>query len=59
MCSIPATFLTFICVSFLLLSPAPTGLSLDPLVGYLVGGSVALPLFVFCIIKAGKSRNML
>ena len=50
MCSLPATFLTFICVSFIVI--APIGLHLAPVVGYIAGGVCALAAFVFCIIKA-------
>ena len=49
MCSVPATFLTFICVCFLMISPL--GLHLDPVVGYVAGGVVALAAFIFCIVR--------
>ena len=48
MCSLPATFLTFICVSFLVV--APLGLGLAPVVGYIAGAVVALSLLVYCIV---------
>ena len=57
MCSLPATFLTFICVSFLVV--APLGLGLAPIVGYMAGGAVALPLFVFCIVYARRYTSSL
>ena len=57
MCSLPATFLTFICVSFLVV--APLGLGLDPTVGYIAGGAVALPLFAFCIVRARRYTSSL
>lgn len=57
MCSLPATFLTFICVSFLVV--APLGLGLAPIVGYIAGGAVALPLFVFCILYARRYTSSL
>lgn len=57
MCSLPATFLTFICVSFLVV--APLGLGLAPIVGYIAGGTVALPLFVFCILYARRYTSSL
>ena len=57
MCSLPATFLTFICVSFLVV--APLGLGLAPIVGYMAGGAVALPLFVFCIVYARRHTSSL
>ena len=51
MCSIPAAFLTFICVDFLLVSPNPTGLALNPNIGVVVGLAVALPCFILCVVK--------
>ena len=57
MCSLPATFLTFICVSFLVV--APLGLGLAPTVGYIAGGAVALPLFAFCIVRARRYTSSL
>lgn len=52
MCSLPATFLTFICVSFLI--TAPLGLGLAPVIGYVAGTAVALPLLIWCILFARK-----
>lgn len=52
MCSIPAAFLTFVCVSFIL--TAPIGFQLSPTVGYAVGIPVAIGLFVFCVLKGSK-----
>ena len=52
MCSLPATFLTFICVSFLI--TAPLGLGLAPVIGYVAGAAVALPLLIWCILFARK-----
>ena len=58
-CSIPATFLTFICVDFLLVSPAPTGMALDPIIGSSVSLLVALPCFILCVFKGVRaSRNI-
>jgi hypothetical protein len=57
MCSLPATFLTFICVSFLVV--APLGLGLAPVVGYIAGGAVALPLFAFYIVRARRYTSSL
>ena len=57
MCSLPATFLTFICVSFLVV--APLGLGLAPIVGYIAGGAFALPLFAFCIVRARRYTSSL
>ena len=50
MCSIPATFLTFVCICFIMISPL--GFHLQPIVGYITGGVCALAAFVFCIFKA-------
>ena len=52
MCSVPATFLTFICVCFITISPL--GLHLDPVVGYVAGGVVALAAFIFCIVRSRR-----
>lgn len=57
MCSLPATFLTFICVSFLVV--APLGLGLSPLTGYVAGALVALPLFIYCVIYARQHTSSL
>ena len=56
MCSIPATFLTFICVSFLIVSPL--GFHLSPAVGYAVGIAVALAAFIFCIVKSARKGRI-
>ena len=52
MCSIPAAFLTFICVCFIMV--APLGFGLAPIVGYVAGIVTAIALFVFCIIKGTR-----
>ena len=52
MCSIPAAFLTYICVNFLIV--APLGLQLPPVAGNIVGAVVGLSLFIFCIIKGRR-----
>lgn len=56
MCSVPAAFLTFICTSFLVI--APLGLGLAPIVGYIVGAVVAVPIFIFCIIKGRRGVRL-
>lgn len=56
MCSIPATFLTFICVCFLMV--APLGFGLAPLVGYIAGAAVAIPAFIFCVVKGHRSVTL-
>ena len=50
MCSVPATFLTFVCVCFIMISPL--GFHLQPIVGYVTGIVCALAAFVFCIFKS-------
>jgi Carbon starvation protein, predicted membrane protein len=53
--SIPATFLTYICVCFLLIAPNKQGgMNLDPIIGYIVGGVIALSTITFFIIKSKK-----
>lgn len=57
MCSVPATFLTFVCISFIIISPL--GFHLKPIIGYAAGISVALAAFIFCIVKCAKLRKQL
>lgn len=52
MCSIPAAFLTFICICFILV--APLGFGLAPVVGYVTGITAALAAFVFCVVKGAR-----
>ncbi len=55
MCSVPATFLTFVCVSYFIMAPYKNGgLYLSPAVGYAAGVAVALALLIFCIIKSRR-----
>ena len=55
MCSIPATFLTFVCVSYFIMAPMKNGgLHLSPALGYALGIAVALVLLVFCIVKGRR-----
>ncbi len=55
MCSIPATFLTFVCVSYFIVAPYPSGgLHLAPVLGYVIGGAVAAGLLIFFLFKAGR-----
>ena len=56
MCSLPAAFLTFVCVSFLII--APLGLGLAPVVGYVAGTVTGLSLLIFCIIKGRKASRI-
>lgn len=56
MCSLPATFLTFVCVSYLIVAPNKNGgLALDPMIGDISGIAVALSLLIFCIVKGRTS----
>lgn len=55
MCSIPATFLTFVCVSYFIVAPYPSGgLHLAPVLGYVIGGAVAAGLLIFFLFKVGR-----
>ncbi len=57
MCSIPASFITFVCVSYFIMAPYKNGgLHLDPVAGYAVGIAAALALLVFCFWKS-KGRK--
>ena len=56
MCSIPATFLTFICVSFIIVSPL--GFHLSTVVGYTAGAVAALAAFAFCIVKCARKGRL-
>ena len=56
--SVPATFLTFVCVSYFIMAPHVNGgLHLAPTVGYVAGAVVAFSLLAFCVWNAGKKRN--
>lgn len=58
MCSIPATFLTFVCVSYFIMAPHKSGgLHLEPVAGYVTGIAVALALLVFCILKGRSAKR--
>ena len=58
MCSLPAAFLTYVCVSYLLVAPHDkAGLYLSPELGNCIGVAVAVILFAFCLIKGRKSRR--
>lgn len=63
MCSLPAAFLTYVCVSYLIVAPhEKAGLFLSPILGNAVGIAVAVFLFVFCVIKGrrtGKARSLM
>ena len=58
MCSLPAAFLTYVCVNYFIVAPHDkAGLFLSPSLGNVVGISVAAVLFVFCLIKGQKARR--
>lgn len=58
MCSVPATFLTFVCTSYFLMAPYKAGgLHLMPIIGYITGITVSLALLVYCIIKSRRSTR--
>ena len=55
--SVPATFLTFVCVSYFMMAPYKSGgLSLAPAAGYAAGVVVAVAAFVWCVVAARKAR---
>lgn len=58
MCSLPAAFLTYVCVSYLLVAPHQNaGLYLAPELGNSVGAVVAVILFAFCLFKGWQARK--
>ena len=52
MCSIPAAFLIYICICFILV--APLGFGLQPIVGHIAGTTVAVACFTLCVVKGAK-----
>ncbi len=55
MCSLPASFLSFVCVSYFLMAPYKAGgLHLAPMVGYAAGVASAVGLMLLCIYKSRK-----
>ena len=58
MCSLPASFLTFVCVSYFIMAPYKAGgLHLAPVIGYIAGAASGLALLIFCMIKARKASR--
>ncbi len=54
-CSVPASFITFVCVSYFIMAPYKNGgLHLSPVLGYVVGVVVALAILIFCILKGRR-----
>ena len=57
MTSIPATFLTFVCVSYFMMAPYKSGgLHLAPAAGYITGCAVALAALAWCIYVSRRKR---
>ena len=55
LCSLPATFLTFVCVSYFVMAPHVNGgLHLSPAAGYAAGIFAAAAALAFCIMKARR-----
>lgn len=55
MCSLPATFLTFVWFSYLFVAPySAGGLHLSPVTGYICGACLAAGALALCIYKASK-----
>lgn len=55
LCSLPATFLTFVCVSYFIMAPhSGGGLHLAPVIGYIVGAVTAAGLLAFCVIRTRR-----
>ena len=56
MTSLPAAFLTFVCVSYFFIAPYKAGgLHLAPLVGYCAGAVAAIALLIYFIVKGRKA----
>lgn len=56
MCSLPATFLTFVCVCYFVVAPHVNGgLDLSPVAGYIAGSVAAVSLLAFCIFKGRRT----
>lgn len=56
LCSLPATFLTFVCVSYFIMAPHNNGgLHLAPEAGYAAGVAVALCLLAYCIFRSRRT----
>lgn len=55
MCSVPASFLSFVCISYFLMAPYKAGgLHLEPLIGYIAGGAAAIGLLLLCVYKSRR-----
>lgn len=59
MCSVPATFLTFICVSYFVMAPHSTGgLHLAPVLGYIAGVVVALAVLTLFLTRTARRSKI-
>lgn len=55
MCSVPAAFLTFVCISYFVMAPHSTGgLHLSPIVGYVVGMASSLSIMILFLIRSRR-----
>lgn len=60
MCSLPAAFLTFVCVSYFIMAPnASGGLHLPPVAGYVSGCVASVSMLVFFAIRAKRCTSSL
>lgn len=60
MCSLPASFLTFVCVSYFMMAPHVNGgLHLSPLAGYIVGTVAALVILMVFVLKGRRAGRQL
>lgn len=60
MCSLPASFLTFVCVSYFMMAPHVNGgLHLSPLAGYIVGTVAALVILTVFVLKGRRAGRQL
>ena len=60
MCSLPASFLTFVCVSYFMMAPHVNGgLHLSPLAGYIVGTVAALVILTVFVLKGRRACRQL
>lgn len=59
MVSLPASFLTFVCVSYFFIAPYKAGgLHLAPVIGYIAGAAAAIALLIYFIIKGRKQGTV-
>jgi carbon starvation protein CstA len=57
MLSLPATFMTTVCITYLLVAPVKNGgLFLDTSIGYWIGGLLGIGSMVLFLFRAGKTK---